>query len=79
MSTSYALVRTNNYDNEAIAEHFVAQHIPNRTEGLCMLIALRDSKQRDDSDWYKLVASDYQLWRGMAEFVDGAEDNEFVE
>lgn len=78
MSTSYALVRTNNYNNEAVAEHFVAQHIPNRTEGLCMLLALRNSPQRSDSDWYKLVENDYQLWRGMAEFVV-AEDNEFFE
>lgn len=75
---AYAIIRTDNYARETVAENFVAQHIPYESEAAIMLNALRDSRHEGDPNWYKIVKSDYQLWRGMAEFVD-TDENEFFE
>lgn len=63
------IVRTDNYARETVAEGLVAENIRWGDEARIMLLALQRSPTRGDSDWYKLVADDYVLWRGMEEFV----------
>ena len=62
------IVRTDNYARETVPEYLVAENIKSEQEAKIMVKALRDTCSEDNPNWYKLVADDYELWRGMAEF-----------
>lgn len=61
------IICTDNYARESVADRLVAENINSDREANFMLAALKSTAY--ETDFYQLVADDYQIWRGMEELV----------
>jgi hypothetical protein len=65
------IIGTDNFNRDSVADFLVAENIKNEDFGKVMVEALNKKYcRRDDSPYYyRLVADDYRLSRGMADLV----------
>ncbi len=57
------------YARESVADRLVCENISSQTEAEIILNALRDALKGDESQWYRIVLQDKELWRGMEELI----------
>lgn len=63
------IIRTDNFARETVADGIVAVNITGKREGKIMLEALQATCDHHGPVWYKLVADDYILSRGMEDLI----------
>lgn len=63
------IIGVDNYNRESVADSLVCESVSNDYVGNIMVDALNATEGESGLRFYRLVADDYKLWRGMEEFI----------